>query len=125
MKKRNKIILTITVILSFTVISFIGYGLRLMAIEDHYGVDQELYFKSRNGDIIVNRDFKEVGKLEKNWTRIQIINKGNNSDLLEWAYENKVEVYRPERNIENVSNLTFDEVEKLISIKDLKLIIKN
>jgi len=46
---------------------FIGWTLYLVEIEDHYGDLQEIYFDSKTGDIIINKQtenlvlFRKIG----------------------------------------------------------------
>lgn len=108
---------------------FVGYGLYLMEIEDHYGDLQELFYASKDGDLILNKTTSEFGIIEKNWKRIKVNNSKNEStDLYNWVYKNGVEtnseIYRPTKNLD-FDNLTISELNNLIESKNLKLIIRN
>jgi hypothetical protein len=111
------------------VIGFVGYGLYLMEIEDHYGDLQELFYASKDGDLIVNKTTSEFGIIEKNWKRIKVNNsKDEPIDLYNWVYKNGVEtnleIYRPSKKL-NFENLTINELTNLIESKNLKFIIRN
>jgi hypothetical protein len=111
------------------VIGFVGYGLYLMEIEDHYGDLQELFYASKDGDLIVNKTTSEFGIIEKNWKRIKVNNsKDEPIDLYNWVYKNGVEtnseIYRPSKKL-IFENLTINELTNLIESKNLKFIIRN
>ncbi len=90
-----------------------------MEIEDHYGSLQEVYFESKNGDIIVNKQTQNFGLISKDWKRIHVITKEKDTvDLYEFVNENKYEVFRSENEF-YLNNLTF---EKIIDLKSKKLI---
>ncbi len=54
MKRRVKIIIIVIIIAIIGIVGFIGIGFYTMQIEDHYGNLQEIYYKSKNGDLISN-----------------------------------------------------------------------
>lgn len=100
-----------------------------MEIEDHYGDLQELYYESKNGDIIVNQTTSEFGIIEKNWKRINIrIQKKDSTDLYNWIYQNgtktKAEIYRPKSAEVELNGITYSELIKLIESSKLKLVSK-
>jgi len=64
MKKGLKYGLLFFGVLIITVCGFIGFGLYSMEIEDHYGDLQELYYKSEDGDVIINKTTSEFGIIE-------------------------------------------------------------
>ncbi|MEW5677221.1 hypothetical protein ABGT15_12980 [Flavobacterium enshiense] len=124
--KKIIISILITVVVFF---GFIGWGLYLMEIEDHYGDLQEIYFESQSGDLIINNETKKIGIITKNWKRADVITQQKDTlDLHDLIYingkENKYEVFRPK------TELNFQELdyEKLINFKQkgtIKSIVKN
>ena len=112
------------------VVWYIGFGLYFMEIEDHYGDLQELYFKSKNGDVILNRTTSEFGIIEKNWKRINIkTQKEDSTDLYDWVYQNgiktKAEIYRTKFGEIELNGITYLELKKRIKNSELEFIIKN
>jgi len=130
MNKALKYGLLIFGIVIITVVGFIGFGLYSMEIEDHYGDLKELYYDSKNGDLIVNKTTSEFGIIEKNWKRINIRTQQKDStDLYNWVYQNgtetKSEIYRMKNGKIELNGITYSELEKRIKNLDFKLIIKN
>lgn len=100
-----------------------------MEIDDHYGDLQEVYFDSKSGDIIVNKQTQKFGVITKSWKRAYVITRENDTlDLYELIYthqgENKYEVFRSENELK-IKDLTFDKIVKLKERKLIKTIIKN
>jgi len=87
MKSKIKIILlTLTIGLIF-IAAFLGYGIYLMGIEDQYGDFQNLHFKSKTGDLILNKSTSEFGIVEKTWNRTNIRTlEKDSTDLYSWVY---------------------------------------
>ena len=111
------------------VVGFVGYGLYLMEIEDHYGDLQELFYASKDGDLIFNKTTSEFGIIEKNWKRIKVKNsKDESTDLYNWVYKKGVEtnseIYRPTKKL-NLENLTIYELTNLVERENVKFIIRN
>jgi hypothetical protein len=55
---------------SFCLFGFLVYGLHMMDVEDRYGDLQDLYWDSKDGDIIVNKLNSQIGIVELDWHRI-------------------------------------------------------
>jgi hypothetical protein len=125
MRKRTKIILTIGTLTLLTVAYLFFQGLHLMTIEDHYGDNQEFFFKSKSGDIIVNRTLNEIKKLEKSRNRIFFVDNADTTDLYHWLVRDKIKIYRPETENKELSNLTITDVDELIQKEDIILVIEN
>lgn len=108
---------------------FIGWTLYLVEIEDHYGDLQEIYFDSKTGDIIINKQTEEFGIISKNWKRAEVITKKNDTlDLYDIIYvnqkENKYEVFRSKKELK-IEELSFEKIVKLKKDNSLRTIIKN
>ena len=129
MSKSLKYGLLISGIGLISLISFIGFGFYTMQIEDHYGDAQDLYYKSKTGDIIVNRTTSEFGIVEKDWKSIRIRTKEISTvDLYNWIHqdgrESSLVVYRPTRKVENIEKMTFSELIKTIDKFEFKEVLK-
>lgn len=100
-----------------------------MEIEDHYGDLQEVYFESKDGDIIVNKETKQYGLITKNWKRANVITKENDTlDLYNFIYRNEkrnsYEVLRSENELK-VNSFKFEKISELKKKKLIKAIIEN
>jgi nitrogen fixation-related uncharacterized protein len=124
----KKIILRIVISL-FIIVGFFAWNLYLMEIDDHYGDLQQIYFDSKSGDIIVNKQTQKFGIITKNWKRADVVTKENDTlDLYELIYinglENKYEVFRSENELK-INELNFEKIIDLKRKNLLKTIIKN
>lgn len=126
MKKRLKVILGVTIAVVAIVAFLIVNGLQLMAIEDHYGDLQSVYYKSESGDLIVDSN-KRVGFIKKFSNRIYVEENGCMKDLYNWVNQNKqpvsISVYRPEITENLMKHPSFEEIENLIQKQELEPII--
>lgn len=100
-----------------------------MEIEEQYGNMQEVFFDSKSGDIIINKQTKQFGIITKTWKRVHVITKKNDTlDLYDLIYknqeENKYEVLRSENEV-RINELSFEKVIELKSKNLLETIIKN
>ena len=125
MNKKIKIGLIIFGLVATATLFSMTYGFYLMEIEDHYGDNQEIFFQSRQGDIVVNRDKRELGTIEKNWKRIHIIGNSDTVDNWSWLDKDEIEIYRPKINGLTAKNLKYDDIDNLIDTKKIELIVKN
>ena len=96
-------------ILSFFLILFIGYGLYLMDVEDRYGDLQNLYWDSKDGDIILNKLNSKIGIVELHKSRIYVKEGKRLIDVEEWLDpEDKrkfqAAIYRPKHSIQKDEN---------------------
>ncbi|GAA3560443.1 hypothetical protein [Snuella lapsa] len=121
---------TIFIIALIAVSGFIVFGLYLMEIEDHYGAYQEIYYISKDSDIIVNEETFEFGVVEKNWKRLNIRTKNKDStDLYTFvtraSYYSNIKIYRPKTEIVPIEKMNYSDVQKLINEKKIKLIFEH
>jgi len=117
-------------IVIITVVGFVGYGLSLIEIEDQYGDYQNIYYKSKDSDIIVNGETSEFGIVGKNWKRLNVWTKEKDStDLYTFAskasYYSKIKVYRPKIEIEKIKQMEFSDIQKLIAENKIELILEH
>ncbi len=103
----------------------ITYGLYLMEIEDHYVDNQEIYFQSRQGDIAVNRNKRELGTIEKDLKRIYVIDNSDTVDIWSWLDKDDIEIYRPRLNGLTAKTVNYNDIDKLVDERKIELIIKN
>ena len=108
----------------------IAYGLSLMEIEDQYGDYQEIFYKSKDSDIIVNEETSQFGIVGKNWKRLNVwTKKMDSTDLYTFAskasYYSKIKVYRPKTKIEKIKQLNFSDIQKLIAENKIELILEH
>lgn len=130
MSKALKYGLLIFGIVIITVVGFVGYGLSLIEIEDQYGDYQNIYYKSKDSDIIVNGETSEFGIVGKNWKRLNVWTKEKDStDLYTFAskasYYSKIKVYRPKIEIEKIKQMEFSDIQKLIAENKIELILEH
>lgn len=130
MRKIIKYGLLIFGVVTIAIFGLIGYGLYTMEIEDHYGDLQEMFYTSKNRDIIINEKTYEFGIIEKNWTRVNIrTNEKDSTDLYNLIYKNGVEVkskiYRPKKGEFKLNKIKYLEIKRLIDKAELKLISEN
>lgn len=122
------LLITAFVITAF--VGMLGLGLYTMEIEDHYGDAQELYYKSKTGDIIINRNTSEFGIVEKSWKRINIRTSTKDSTALyNWIYQNgketTVEIYRPKSQFKLLEETSLSELKNMIDKSEMVLVIRN
>ena len=101
-----------------------------MEIEDHYGDYQEIYYESKDSDIIINEETSEFGIVGKNWKRINVRTKEKDStDLYNFASKasdySKIKIYRPKTEIDKIEQISFTDLQRLISENKLKLIFQH
>lgn len=124
----KKIIIGV-VILFFIISCLVALGLYLIEIDDHYGDLQEIYFDSKSGDIIINKQTQKFGIIAKNWKRADVITQENDTlDLYDLIYKNqkesKYEVFRSEKQLK-INELSFEKIEDLKRQNLIQTIIKN
>ena len=124
MNRKIKITLIVIGILATGTCVFIAGGLYTMEIEDHYGDNQDIYYKSRQGDLAVNRDTKELWKIEKTRKRIYTVQNADTVDMWDWLDKNTIEIYRPVSAM-GTGGVTYEDIENLINEKKLEFVIKN
>ncbi|MCD8450349.1 hypothetical protein LNI98_11685 [Tenacibaculum dicentrarchi] len=130
MNKGLKYGLLIFGIAIIALVGLIGYGLSLMEIEDQYGDYQNIYYKSKDSDILVNEETSEFGIAGKNWKRLNVWTKEKDStDLYTFAskasYYSKIKVYRPKTEIERIKQIDFSDIQELIANNKFELILEH
>lgn len=95
MNQKIKITFGVLGLLILGVVLFIAVGLYGMEIEDTYGDNQDIFYGSGEGDIVVNHTTKESGKIIKTWTRIYVTNNFDTVDIRNWWDDKNIEIYRP------------------------------
>jgi len=94
MNKKLKIILGTLSLIVVGMAIFIAIGLYGMVIEDRYGDNQDIFYRSRQGDIVVNHQTKEFGEIKKTWTKFYVVNKLDTIDTYDWWDDKNIEIYK-------------------------------
>ncbi|WP_192822878.1 hypothetical protein [Rufibacter sp. LB8] len=126
MQRYTKIITSalILVIVGFAALMWTNF--HSMAIEDSYGDLQEIFYKAKSGDIIIDSN-KRVGFIYKDSKRIFVEEDDCMKDLNNWASTKDAQfnltVYRPEYFETYTSNPSYEVVMKLIKSQKLVPIV--
>ena len=128
MKRKTKINILIVITGIVVFIGYIIFSFYLMTIEDHYGDLQNVYFSSKNGDLIFNKSTKKIGTIKKDWKTIHVIEKNNQEiDLFNWVYvngkETEVEIYRPKTEFNTDNEVEYDEIQDKVKFGEIEKII--
>ena len=121
MNKPLKIILTF-----FGIIVGLGalivFGMYSMAIEDTYGDNQDIFYHSRQDDIVINNDTKELGNIVKTWTKFYVINNNDTLNINGWWDDKNIEIWRPVDKDALVNNMTHADIDGLKREQRLQLV---
>ena len=123
----NKTIKTVLIIFGLLIISgaaFIAFGLYSLEIEDTYGDNQDIFYSSRQGDLVVNHRTKEFGEIRKKWTRFYVVRKSDTLNINDWWDDKDIEIYRPADRELTDESLLYEDLEGLIEKGKMKLIKK-
>jgi hypothetical protein len=99
--------------------------MEIMSIEDHYGDNQYFHYKSKSGDIILNKDTYEFKQIIKSRTRLYYLDLKDTIDVYHWLTDSKVELYRPKNKNTRIDEITIEQLLNLIEQGKLTLIITN
>ncbi|WP_018477268.1 hypothetical protein [Pontibacter roseus] len=113
MNKKFKIILVTLSLIVVGMALFIAIGLYGMEIEDRYGDNQDIFYRSRQGDIVVNHQTKELGEIKKTWTRFYVVNKLDTIDTNDWWDDKNIEIYKVTDSEPLDKSYNYSEFEKL------------
>lgn len=124
MKYTIRIIFLTILAVMISIAGLIVFGLYSLAIEDHYGELQIVYYKAKDNDIIVNVETGEFGKLEKDWTSIKVIDGSKPAmDLYPWALlENdkvNIKIFRPDPKMNSLEQMDYDAFKKIVEDQNL------
>jgi hypothetical protein len=122
MNKTLKIILTVFGLLIIGLGGLVMFGMYSIEIEDTYGDNQDIFYNSKQGDIVVNNYSKELGQIAKTWTKLYVINKNDTLNINEWWDDKNIEILRPVDKDISVDNLSFADIDGLKKEKRLELI---
>ncbi|GAB3529886.1 hypothetical protein GCM10027443_09760 [Pontibacter brevis] len=121
MKKKYKLGIATASGILIILSSLLGFGLWTMAVEDKYGDLQEVYCKSKSGDLVAlrsnNESVKRYGIISKTWTEVRVwdLIQEKEIDLNNWVgypYEmTYVSIYRPQ-----------SEASEILKLKDIRMI---
>ncbi|SIT94823.1 hypothetical protein [Pontibacter indicus] len=124
MNKKFKIILGTISLIVVGMALFIAIGLYGMEIEDRYGDNQDIFYRSRQGDIVVNHQTKEFGEIKKTWTRFYVVNKLDTIDTNDWWDDKNIEIYKVTDLEPLDKSFNYSEFEKLKEEGKLELKMK-
>jgi hypothetical protein len=113
MNKTIKIILTFFGVLVIGLGGLFMFGMYSMEIEDTYGDNQDIFYNSRQGDIVINNETKELGRISKTWTRFYVINDNDTLNINDWWDDKNIEIYRPVDKDVPVDNLNYGDIDGL------------
>jgi hypothetical protein len=121
MNKKIKIILGLFGLLILVLVAFVAMGLYGMEIEDTYGDNQDIFYNSRQGDIVVNHEAKEFGEIKKTWKRFYVTYKSDTVDIGDWWDDKNIEVYKRTDSETSQETFTYSEIGRLTGEGKLKL----
>ena len=121
MNKKFKIILGTLSLIVVGMALFIAIGLYGMEIEDRYGDSQDIFYRSWQGDIVVNHQTKEFGEIKKTWTRFYVVNKLDTIDTYDWWDDKNIEIYNVTDSESIDYSFDYSEFEKLKEVGKLEL----
>jgi hypothetical protein len=89
------------------------FGMYSMEIEDTYGDNQDIFYASRQGDIVINNQTKELGLIAKTWTRFYVINDNDTLNINGWWDDKDIEIYRPVDKNVLFDNVSYGDIDGL------------
>lgn len=115
-------IISVIILLFLTALFFIYWAFTLMDIEDRYGDFQEIYYNSKDGDVVLinNREAAIIKFLDG---EVYVQQEGCLRHLLNFS-KDKIEVYRREVK-ETATNTDTSKYFELRNDSEAKLIYKN
>ena len=113
MKKAFIIILAAFGLLVIGLGGYIFFGLMAMQIEDTYGDNQDIFYNSREGDLVVNHDTQELGQISKTWTTFKIMHNAETLDINEWWDDKNIEIWRTLDEDISLVSVEYDDVDRL------------
>jgi hypothetical protein len=119
--KTTKIILAAVGLLTFGTGLILAFGMYSMEIEDTYGDNQDIFYNSRQGDMVINHDTKELGQITKTWKRFYVINHNDTLNINNWWGDKKIEIFRLIDNSISGNNLSYEEIDRLKRQKKIEL----
>jgi hypothetical protein len=121
MSKKIKIILAVVGLLTFGTGVILAFGMYTMEIEDTYGDNQDIFYNSRQGDIVINHDTKELGQITKTWKRFYVINQNDTLNINNWWDDKQIEIFRLIDKSISGNNLSYEEIDGLKQQKKIEL----
>jgi hypothetical protein len=116
-----KTALIVFLIIIIGLIGFFGIGFYSMIIEDRYGVNQDIFYYSNHGDIVINHDTKELGEISKTWTRFYVIHKKDTIDIYDWWDDKNIEIYRSSNKAVISRNILYSNIQQMKKGNEVEL----
>ena len=92
-----------------------------MEIEDTYGDNQDIFYGSRQGDLVVNHDTKEFGEIKKTWTRFYVTINSDTIDIREWWDDKNIEIYELSDFELTGKDIKYKDIDRLVDEGKLEL----
>lgn len=124
MNRKLKISLIVFGLLTVGVAALMTTGFYSMEIEDTYGDNEDIFYCSNHGDLVVNHTTKEFGEVRKTSTRFYLVRQTDTLNIYEWWDDKDIEIYRPVRNNNLPDNLNYNDIGRLSARNELELIRK-
>ncbi len=121
MNKTTKIILAVVGLLIFGTGVILAFGMYSMEIEDTYGDNQDVFYNSRQGDIVINHNTKKLGHITKTWKRFYVINHNDTLNVNDWWDDKKIELFRLVDKSISGNNLSYEKIDDLKQQKRIEL----
>lgn len=102
---------------------FLFFGLYSMQIEDTYGDNQEVFYQSSDGDIILNHKTKQVGVIYKNWSSMVVISANDTLNISGW-WNDPLILLRPTRKDAYQGTQTYSRILELWKEGALKKVLE-
>ncbi len=106
---------------------FLFFGFYAMEIEDHFGNHQEIFYRSRNGDVIVQENSKDFGVVQKSWTRLTLwTNEKDSLGLYHFIGDSQemesVKIYRSRDSAIDFKEKSYKEIQAMIQHEIIYLV---
>jgi hypothetical protein len=124
MNKTLKIILIVFGLLIIGLGGLIMLGMYSMEIEDTYGDNQDIFHNSRQGDLVINHDTKELGQITKTWTKFYVIHHADTLNINSWWDDKNIEIFRPIDKEVSPNKLDYADIDALEGANKIELIKK-
>ncbi len=125
MNKKLKVILSIIFLVILIIAFIIINGFQTMSVEDYYGDNQDFYYQSKTGDLLINRTNSKTGTVLKTWTRIYALFDRDTIDFYQLLETNKIEIIRSNITNNDLKAMNSQMIDSLLQIGKVKSIIKN
>lgn len=71
------------------------------------------FYNSKQGDVVINHDTKQLGQIAKTWTRFYVINHKDTVNIYDWWDDKNIEILRPVAENVSLNKLSYEDINKL------------